>query len=385
MELRNKILLATSWVYPHIGGVSSHIKLLAQMLDLKEASVLNHQQIISHNSGRCRSLVNRLQRKLRKKLRIETISLHAKQMANIIMEKDFEIIHCHDAMATWAAIRARDQSGRKFKIVTTVHGPVSRHMVEEGQLFDSVEVRKVAMCEQEAWKRCDAIIAVDTTQAKICTQQGAPLEKIIIIPNAVDLSKIDVLAGSIPIKKGDNRLWVLVPRRLSPKNGIEYAIRAMAILKVHPRLFLAGDGLDMSRLERLCSDLNLSNDVFFLGGLKHEVLLPLMHAVDVVLIPSVPIHGIEEATSIAAIEAMALRRPVIASEIGGLKELLVNDENGILVPPGDPSAIAKSLNGLLSDTDFASSLGKAARKTVEEKFSSKIWYQKHVYVYDELL
>jgi len=346
--------------------------------------VVSFRDILDIQSHGLKRFETSFLRHLRQLLKRETISLFAKTLSDIIEGKDFEIIHCHDAMATWAALRVRENSRVTFKIVSTVHGPVSRHMIEEGYEKDSADVKKVMKCEREAWVGADAIIAVDEGQAEIAKSQGGDSEKIIVIPNAVDINQIEKIATTLPIKKKDERPWILVPRRLSPKNGIEFAIRALHLIKSRPRLLLAGNGLDKERLEALVVQLNLEKDVIFLGGLEHAVLLPIMAVSDLVVIPSVPIHGIEEATSIAALEAMAFYRPVIASNIGGLKLLFQDGKNGILVPPADSAKLAEKIMQILSDRNKAETIGQYARKTVEEKFSVNLWFDKHIEVYSNL-
>lgn len=381
-----KIILATSWVFPHVGGVSSHMQLLANKLEIPVTDVISFDQIVDNmRSAMFKRGQVAAESKLKKIFNLETVSIYSKSLTKIIESSELEIVHCHDAMATWAAICARKKSKKRFKIVSTVHGPVSRHMVEEGSAPNAPNVLKVAQCEKEAWRGCDAIIAVDTTQSEILKEQGADPTKISIIPNAVDVARLDRIKDCLSIKRGDDRSWVFVPRRLTPKNGIEYAIRAMPHMRIKPLLLLAGDGVDRSRMKQLVAQLNLQNDVLFLGALEHEIMLPLMAASDVVLIPSVPVHGIVEATSIAAIEAMALCKTVVASDIGGLKELINNGENGLLIPSGDPLAIAQALNVIFADAVFMSNLGLAARQSVEDHFCSEIWYERHLRVYEQLL
>jgi glycosyltransferase involved in cell wall biosynthesis len=325
-----------------------------------------------------------IERKIRKFLRKEMISLYAENLRSIILSKEFKIVHCHDVMATWAGVKARNQSNRDFRIVSTVHGPVSRHMVEEGLPVDSVDVKKVIECEKEAWDACDAIIAVDKNQAEMVRLNGAHPEKITVIPNAVDLGRIKKMAYALPFCNNTGRPWILVPRRLTPKNGVEFVIRAMSYLAPRPLLLLAGDGLEKRRLEELITELGLDHDVIFLGGLQHTILLPLMLASKIVVIPSIPIHGIEEATSIAAIEAMALGKVVIASEVGGLKELLVDRLNGILVPPGNARELAASITDVLRNNELSVTIRNNAMETAKEKFSADIWFQKHLQVYDKI-
>jgi glycosyltransferase involved in cell wall biosynthesis len=382
LKIFNKeILLVTSWVFPHLGGVSSHLSLLASKLSIQESDVISYKHICAEPNLFLTRIVRAAKRFSKQLMKKETVSFYSKILSTVIAEQECSIVHCHDAMATWAALRARNKYHKKYKIISTVHGPVSRHMIEEGYLPDSADVKKVNECEQEAWKGSDEIICVDEGQAEIIKSQGADPNKITIIENAVDVDKILKMANAIPITRKDEREWVLVPRRLSPKNGIEYIIRAMTFITKKPRLLLAGNGLDRERLEALVISLGLKNDVLFLGGLDHSVLLPIMSASDVIVIPSVPVHGIEEATSIAAIEAMALGKIVIASNIGGLKMLIRNQVNGILVPPADPSCLAEKICMVLADKNKSQIIGNSARKTVLEKFSVALWFDKHMEIY----
>ena len=100
--------------------------------------------------------------------------------------------------------------------------------------------------EQEAWAGADAIIAVDSTQSQIVQEQGGDVRKITVIPNAVDMDEVDQTCRALPLVQRDEpRPWIVLARRLEPKNGVEYAIRAPAEFspdEPRPRLILAGEG-----------------------------------------------------------------------------------------------------------------------------------------------
>jgi len=380
-----RIIIATSWKFPHVGGVSSHISLLAERLQIPETEVLSYRHIFEGSNYGSKRYINAVKRVLRRSFGLETISMNARALSFVIGEYQFDIIHCHDAMATWAASLARERTRRKFKIVSTVHGPVSRHMIEEGYHASSPDVKKVQQCEMKAWADSDAIIAVDSRQAAILMEQGVPADKITIIPNAVDVERIERLAKAVKMGKTDDTFWILVPRRLSPKNGVEVAIKAIGLLDDRPLLLLAGSGKERSRLEGMVKDTGLARSVVFLGDLQHEMLFPLMEASDVVLIPSVPIHGIEEATSIAALEAMALGKTVVASAIGGLKEIIRDQECGVLVPPGNHAELSRVIAALMKDNAQIQTLGEAAHETVLKDFSADLWFQRHLDIYTDVL
>ncbi len=382
-----RVLLVTSWVFPDVGGVSSHLRLLAERLEIPESEVIGFRQIReARERGGARVLFG-LRRRARLAFGRETISLWAETLCRIIRKCAPDIVHGHDPMATWAALEARGRSQRfvpRIRVVSTIHGPVSRHMVEGGENPDSPDVRMVERCERLAWAGADAIIAVDEGQRAIALGQGADPGKVVVIPNAVDIARLDEL--SVDRRQGvdrGGRPWVVVPRRLAPKNGVEFAVRAIALIGPlsRPRLLLAGSGPDRPRLGELVAELGLTDDVSFLGDLDHAALLPLVKGAAAVLIPSVPVHGIEEATSIAALEAMALRAPLVASRLGGLREIIDDGVEGFLVTPGDPAAIAGALGRVLAEPELGAGLGAAARARVERDFSASVWFRRHLAVY----
>lgn len=376
-----RVALATTWMFPHVGGVSTHMTLLANALGIEEADVLSFAQIIAQPEN----FWHRGHRFFASRLRQETVTSHAERMVHLLRSVDCDVLHCHDAMATWAAGVSRERYRKKFRIVSTVHGPVSRHMVEHGSSPSSPEVRGVEARESLAWQFADQIIAVDSTQKAICIEQKADPEKISVIPNAVDLNEIDNKCNLLRLKKHESEDWLLVPRRLAPKNGVIHAIEAMRMLPARVKLWIAGDGIEESRYRQALVDLKLENRVALLGGLPRDVVLMLSSAAKATIIPSVPAYGIVEATSIAAIEAMACRVPVVASSIGGLAELIEHRTTGLLVPPAQPEAIAAEIKMLLSGNFDVDGLTDAARSRVEALYSLPVWMKKITQVYERAL
>src|SRR5262249_6359506 len=106
----------------------------------------------------------------------------------------------------------------------------------------------------------------------------------------------------------------------------------------------------------------LSADVHLMGDVPPEEMPALYRLSDVVLIPSVPDEGVVEATSIAALEGMASGCVVIASDLGGLREIVSHGETGLLVSPGDPDAIARAILAVLEDAPLAARIGSAGRR-----------------------
>jgi len=382
---KKAVLLFTTFQYPHVGGVSSHIDQLARVLGFDPARVLSASQRDRMDDGRwgtIRAAGSRLLFALRGATRLEREAL---SIARVLTRSSCRIVHCHDVLAAWAAVQVRDSERPELRVVVTVHGPNSRHMREEGDVFSAHEIASMERRERETWGRVDRIIAVDSTQAAILREQGADSWKIDIIPNAVDVTRTEQIGKALQVHAAPGRSWVCVPRRLVPKNGVDVAIEA------HERLgdpsidlLICGDGPLRGHLERKAARGSQRDAVHFLGSVAQALLFPIIVESRAVLVPSVPVYGIVEATSLSALETMALARPVIASNIGGLSEIIEDRESGMLVPPGNANDLARALEGILRSPVMHAMLCDGGRRRVTERFSVGRWAAEHRRVYSLL-
>jgi len=129
-----------------------------------------------------------------------------------------------------------------------------------------------------------------------------------------------------------------------------------------------GDSKYKEELNNLVNSLQLQNYVSFINQIPREILLEYYSGYDALLFPSVW----EEPFGNTIIESMARGLPVIASEVGGVSEIITSGENGILIPPNDFMKIAEAINTLINDHDFRLELKYNAIKTIKEKFTQEI-------------
>jgi glycosyltransferase involved in cell wall biosynthesis len=167
---------------------------------------------------------------------------------------------------------------------------------------------------------------------------------------------------------------LLCPGNLLPVKGHKYLIEAVAILKkqgLEVRLLIAGQGELCSRLQKQVQESRLCDQVRFLGQISHSELLGLYRDgnIGMVVLPSIDLgNGEHEGIPVSLIEAMSYGVPVVSTLTGGIPELL-KDGAGLLVPPGDPLALAAAIELLIKDSRLRDQLAEAGRKRVMDEYS----------------
>jgi glycosyltransferase involved in cell wall biosynthesis len=207
----------------------------------------------------------------------------------------------------------------------------------------------------------------------------APGTRVEALTNGVDTNRFRAVAPAL--ERPAEERWIVVPRRLFRKNGVEYMIRAMPrIVDEIPgaRALLVGDGPERSHLEALAAELGVDPVVRFLGRREHDEMPALLSSGELAVFPS-----LQEATSVAALECMACELPVVASRVGGLPEI-VSDEVGCLVDPADPEVLARTVVELLEDPRLQER-GRKARARVVERWSNAHLVARHEAIYGSLL
>ncbi|MBP9841153.1 MAG: glycosyltransferase family 4 protein [Simkaniaceae bacterium] len=172
---------------------------------------------------------------------------------------------------------------------------------------------------------------------------------------------------------------LLLLGRLSPEKGFETAIQAFSYLKnsgSSARLIIAGGGQERPLLESLVHQLKLQDAVHFTGELEREQGRMWINQATLMLVPSY-----FESFGLVALEAMHMQRPVIASRIGGLQEVILDNQTGFLVPPHDPLALYHKIELLLNQPDRAIEMGLQGYKRATEHFTLK----QNMMAYEEAL
>ena len=221
------------------------------------------------------------------------------------------------------------------------------------------------------------VLLTNSAQIQRHLHQRYPDKNILSIPNLLELptetwsqQRRDTTEEKVIISVG----------RFAPEKGHRYLIEALNLLnreEVPWRCMFLGEGELEAELRALTAKYGLSERVAF-PGFCEEVFSLLLTA-DVFVLPS-----LHESSPNALIEAMGIGMPCIASDVGGIVDLIENEKDGIRVPPQDPTVLAQALHRVLTEPDFASELGRNARATIQQKFDSAVSIQKLEEIYRQL-
>ncbi|MCK1994471.1 glycosyltransferase family 4 protein [Peribacillus muralis] len=385
------ILITTIFDYPHEGGLSSHITTLKKGLMSRghTVDVLSFSQLPQLKKKMLAQAPGFLMNKVKQGSgQLFNDRQRQKLLATALksLDKHYDVINAQDIFATLASV----ESG--IPTVQTVHGYYSFEAVSRGALLpDSKEDMTIRELERNAYRSAAKVVTVDQ-RIKDYIHHSAHIEAT-AIKNFIDVTAFKPESEKREQTRHDfqiplHKKMLFVPRRMTEKNGVIYPLLALPeVLETHEETVLvyAGTGEQRARLEETAASLQLTDSVIFLGSVPFEDMHNLYEASDVVLIPSVHSHGVEEATSISALEAMSCSSPVIASAIGGLKEIIVDGEDGLLVAQKDTKALSQSIVTLLQHPQYASTLALRARSKMESEYSHLAAAKRFEVAYKEAL
>jgi glycosyltransferase involved in cell wall biosynthesis len=217
-------------------------------------------------------------------------------------------------------------------------------------------------------------------------ERGLRPDKVVTIPNGVD---VEGWRSDEKRRLETRKAWNLsretpavgvVANFLPVKGHADFLHAAARVFTAHPEttFFLIGEGKGRSELEVLARSLGIGERVVFTGARNDTA--ELMELLDVIVSSSY-----SEGMSNVLLEAMAMARPIVATAVGGNKELIRSGETGLLVPPKDPGALAAAINELLENREKAQGLGSQARQWVEAHLTVKKMVQNYQSLYDEIL
>lgn len=379
------IVVVTGHFSLESGGVGTHIRLLIRQLEQKGVP-----HGVARGKSRMDAAVNRLIRSASKRYGIDISTLSDvfhnvgglyRSIRQVLSGRSEEriVLHAHDRPSMLAAALAKGTDPRVCGIVQTAHAPFAQQY--EGVQAGPLLMPMLRAIDRGGMDLCDHFIAVDTLQEELI-RRWVPTATITEIPNAVDLEMLADVEKS-PATNEFGEPYLIVARHLYEKCGVHVAVDAFAradCSKTH-LLVLMGDGDQREALEASAQRLNIADRVKFIGRQPHSKALPIIRNATLSLVPSIPVGDYIEATSITMLESLGLGVPLIASNIGGLKQVLSGTGAGILVEPNDAESLAKEMDGLLNDDRKRNDLSKKGRALVATSYSTESWFSRIMDVY----
>lgn len=298
------------------------------------------------------------------------------QLADILREKRIDILHCHKHKPTVYGALASILAGR-IPVISHVHG-LSRTRSLSRRAANWAILRSV-----------HRIIAVSESVRRDVIQTNWQIDpsKVVTVKNCIDLQMID----HIKVGRQDARLRLGLSEdeivfgtvgRLALTKGQSYLIEAFAQVREYlpaSRLVILGQGPLLQALEKTAKDLGVLPWILF-AGYRNDVF-ELLKGFDVFVLPS-----LAEGLSIALLEAMAMRLPVIASHVGGIPEVFGECRCGKLVQPKDASALAAAMLEIGSaEGNLKKQMGEEGRQRVEEEFTTDVMIRKLTGIYESVL
>jgi glycosyltransferase involved in cell wall biosynthesis len=235
-------------------------------------------------------------------------------------------------------------------------------------------------------KITDKIVAVSEEVKKdIIQYDKIEPSKVVVIPNGIDTEKFNPKGNYADIRKEfsikEDTIVAGFIGRIVPAKGLEYLIDSIPHVKGefnNIKLLIVGEGSLVKRLREQAKEKKVYDSIIFAG--RRRDIPDILSCIDVFVMPS-----IAEGLPNALLEAMAMAKPIIATEVGGIPEVIKNRFNGILVPPRDIRALATAIKELTGNAQVAAKMGQAARDLVLDNFSIKLIAQRWQTLYLSLL
>ncbi len=287
---------------------------------------------------------------------------------------EYKLVHTNYWLSAWVGMELKKKQGVRQVHVYHSLGAVKYKSIST---MPTIATTRLGV-EKTLLETAERIVATSPQEKEHMITLVSPKGNIQIIPCGTDIHRFGSikkqearsLLGIAPEKK-----VVLYVGRFDSRKGIETLVRAVGRSQWRQKgdlsLIIGGgsrpgqsDGIERDRIEAIVDDLDLREITKFAGRIGDDLLPQYYAAADICVVPS---HY--EPFGLVAIEAMASRTPVIASDVGGLQFSVKAEETGLLCPPQDDAAFAEAIDRILSNPSWAHRLGEASRQRVEDLFS----------------
>lgn len=394
-----KILLCSFWALPHVGGMSTYVDLLKQGLE----NLGHHVDVyatsptdwdIYYMTGQSKMVSKQFMKKIAREKSEKYFQTLQEQMESYIRVTeiqrhyfaeafqtfpvwDYDIIHSQDVLSTLSILSVKNYD---IPLVSTLHSSFAAEQI----LINNIQ------SNSQSEKYCDylerlgvmgthaTIVPSDWFRSSLNEQHGINLSHIVKIPHGIDLRSFNnEMQRPLNLTLPNDKKLISCISRLSPEKGSDTLLNALFELKAQRsdwQCWIAGDGSERSRLEKMVQDLKLEKDVLFLGN--RDDVPALLKASDIFVLPSK-----QEILGIAAIEALVAGKAMVLSDAGGLPEVVLSTNAGVIFPKGDSHELYITLMKILGDDQIQIQLEDAAKRVEKSDWSREAMVDRTLQVY----
>lgn len=278
----------------------------------------------------------------------------------------FDVIHCHFGPNANEFIFLKEII-KNTKMFVTFHGyDIRLGLKNGGNMY------------KKLFEKIDGVYATCQYCNDMIEGFGCPEEKLIILPNGIDMDKF-----SPSQKHNGSKVVITTVGRLVKEKNIVFGLHILKALveeKYCPfEYYVVGDGYMREKIQQAIHQLHLQDTVYLLGALAENETIEVLKKTDILLLPSK-----EEAFGVVLLEAQAMGIPVIATDVGGVKEAMVDTKSGYLIP-FDAQVAKDKIMKLVKDRSLLDKMGKEGRRFVEENFNIKPIIKRMVSTYNDKL
>lgn len=299
-----------------------------------------------------------------------------------------DIVHAHSAWMSAAqafvAAKAAD-----LPVLYEIRGLWEETAVSEGRAGTlGSRYWYFKLQENRLMHRAGAIVALSEGLKQEIIRRHVLPEKITVIPNGIDPEEFKPIPRDQQLAQElgcASKTVVGYISSLRKMEGIEYLLKALAKINENLVALIVGDGPERARLTRLANDLGVAAKVHFIGQVPHEKIKQYYSLIDIFVVPRKKEKVCEMVTPLKPLEAMAMGKCVLMSDVGGLRELAGDGKTAVFFEPENPDALAEKLQMLVSSEEARQSIGANARKYVLAERSWRSLVKEYVPLYQKLV
>jgi len=361
-----RVCLVCPYYAPHVGGVESHVRDLARYL-------VKRGDTVTVLTSRFSRMLPALERREGVTVRRVPTLLNLMRtplmpaLYREVMKGGWDVVHSQSPPPVTAYFACTAANNIGVPHVLTYHADDEIPLPAVGPII-------VAVYRETMGRYTFA----HSDQVVVSTQTYASTSRLVwsydpeVIGAAIDPSRFGPgidgshVRASLGIPPPEEGHMVLFVGRLVPHKGVEFLLEAVHRLRPSATVVVAGEGPQRQALQRSAEALGVGTRVVFAGGVPHEELPTYYRAADVLVLPSI---SRLEAFGLVGLEAMASERPVVLSDIPGVREVIEDGKEGLLAPPADPEGLAARINELLDDPGRRREMGARGRERVLRLFT----------------